>query len=36
MQLIGPAFAESTLFQAAFAFEQNTDFHSLKPALEVK
>ncbi len=36
MQLIGPAFAESILFKAAFAFEQNTEFHSLRPALEVK
>lgn len=36
MQLIGPAFGESTLFKAAFAFEQNTDFHTFRPALEVK
>lgn len=36
MQLIAPAFAESILFKAAFAFEQNTDFHSLRPALEVR
>lgn len=36
MQLIGPAFGESILFKAAFAFEQNTDFHTFRPALEVK
>jgi aspartyl-tRNA(Asn)/glutamyl-tRNA(Gln) amidotransferase subunit A len=36
MQLIGPAFDESTIFKAAFAFEQNTDFHTFRPALEVK
>ena len=36
MQLIAPAFAESILLKAAFAFEQNNDFHSLRPALEVK
>jgi aspartyl-tRNA(Asn)/glutamyl-tRNA(Gln) amidotransferase subunit A len=36
MQLIGPAFAESKLIKAAFAYEQNTDFHLLRPALEVK
>jgi aspartyl-tRNA(Asn)/glutamyl-tRNA(Gln) amidotransferase subunit A len=36
MQLIGPAFDESTLFKAAFAFEQNTDFHTFRPALGVK
>lgn len=36
MQLIGPAFAEGTLFKAAYAFEQNTDFHTFRPALEVK
>lgn len=36
MQLIAPAFDESTLFKAAFAFEQNTDFHTFRPALGVK
>ncbi|HWQ76550.1 MAG TPA: Asp-tRNA(Asn)/Glu-tRNA(Gln) amidotransferase subunit GatA [Syntrophomonas sp.] len=36
MQLIGPAFEEGKLLKAAFAFEQKTDFHSCKAALEVK
>ncbi len=36
MQLIGKAFDESTLFKAAFAFEQNTDFHTFRPDLGVK
>ena len=36
MQLISKAFDESTLFKAAFAFEQNTDFNTFRPALEVK
>ena len=36
MQLISMAFDESTLFKAAFAFEQNTDFNTFRPALEVK
>ena len=36
MQLIGKAFDESTLFKAAFAFEQNTDYHTFRPVLGVK
>jgi aspartyl-tRNA(Asn)/glutamyl-tRNA(Gln) amidotransferase subunit A len=36
MQLIGKAFDEGTLLQAAYAFEQNTDFHTKKPELGVK
>ena len=33
MQLIGRAFSESTLLRAAFAFEQNTDVHTVRPSL---
>lgn len=36
MQLIGQAFNEGVLFKAAYAFEQNTDFHTFRPALGVK
>ncbi|MEQ8236438.1 MAG: Asp-tRNA(Asn)/Glu-tRNA(Gln) amidotransferase subunit GatA [Syntrophomonadaceae bacterium] len=36
MQLIGKAFDEATLYKAAYAFEQNTDYHTCKPALGVK
>ncbi len=36
MQLIGKAFDEGTLYKAAYAFEQNTDYHNLKPELGVK
>jgi len=36
MQLIGRAFDEGTLFKAAYAFEQNTGFHTMKPTLGVK
>lgn len=36
MQLIGKAFDEATLYKAAYAFEQNTDFHTMRPALGVK
>lgn len=36
MQLIGKAFDEGQLFRAAYAFEQNTDYHKVKPALGVK
>ena len=36
MQLIGKAFDEATLFKAAYAFEQNTAYHTMKPALGVK
>ncbi len=31
LQLIGKAFDEGTLIQAAYAFEQNTDYHKVKP-----
>lgn len=31
MQLIGKAFDEGTLFQAAYTFEQNTDYHLKRP-----
>lgn len=31
MQLIGKAFDEGTLFQAAYTFELNTDYHIKKP-----
>ncbi|USS88501.1 Asp-tRNA(Asn)/Glu-tRNA(Gln) amidotransferase subunit GatA [Fructilactobacillus hinvesii] len=33
MQLIGKPFAESTIYQAGHAFEQNTDFHKQTPQL---
>ena len=36
MQLIGKAFDEATLYKAAYAFEQNTDYHTMKPNLGVK
>ena len=36
MQLIGKAFDEATLYKAAYAFEQNTDFHTMRPTLGVK
>ncbi len=35
MQLIGKAFDETTLFKAAYAFEQNTDYHKARPDLGV-
>lgn len=35
MQLIGRPFDESTLFKAAYAFEQNTAHHKARPNLEV-
>ncbi len=31
LQLLGPPFAESEIFRAAYAFEQATDFHCRKP-----
>jgi len=31
LQLLGPPFAESEIFRAAYAFEQATDFHRRKP-----
>ena len=33
LQIIGPAFAEETILRAAYTFEQNTDWHKRKPAL---
>jgi len=33
LQLMGPAFGEAALLQAAYAFEQATDFHQRKPRL---
>ncbi len=36
MQIIGKPFAEGSIIQAAYAFEQNTDYHRQKPVLGVK
>jgi len=33
MQLMGPHFREDLLFQAAYAYQQVTDYHAQKPAL---
>lgn len=33
VQLIGKAFNEMTLIRAAYAFEQNTDYHTIRPTL---
>lgn len=33
LQLMGKAFDEGTLLRAAYAFEQNTDYHKAKPKL---
>ncbi len=33
VQLIGKAFSEPTLLKAAYTFEQNTNFHTVKPNL---
>lgn len=33
MQIIGKAFDEATVLRAAHAFEQNTDYHKLRPSL---
>jgi aspartyl-tRNA(Asn)/glutamyl-tRNA(Gln) amidotransferase subunit A len=33
LQIIGKAFDEETVLRAAFAFEQNTDWHKQKPSL---
>jgi len=30
---MGKAFAEETILRAAYTFEQNTDWHKRKPAL---
>ena len=35
MQLVGKAFDESTLFRIAYAYEQHTEWHTRRPALEV-
>jgi aspartyl-tRNA(Asn)/glutamyl-tRNA(Gln) amidotransferase subunit A len=34
VQLIGKPFAEETLLQAAYAYEQATPWHTRKPPLE--
>jgi aspartyl-tRNA(Asn)/glutamyl-tRNA(Gln) amidotransferase subunit A len=36
MQLIAKAFNEGAIFKAAYAYEQNTDYHNCKPVLGVK
>ncbi|MGE5416190.1 MAG: Asp-tRNA(Asn)/Glu-tRNA(Gln) amidotransferase subunit GatA [Acidobacteriota bacterium] len=36
LQLMGKPFSEGTLLQAAYAFEQATDFHNQRPGLEVR
>ena len=33
LQLMGKAFAEGMLYRVAYTFEQNTEFHKLKPSL---
>ncbi len=33
LQLMGKAFAEGMLYRVAYTFEQNTDFHKVKPRL---
>ncbi|MCC6485251.1 MAG: Asp-tRNA(Asn)/Glu-tRNA(Gln) amidotransferase subunit GatA [Armatimonadetes bacterium] len=33
MQLIAPAFAEERIFQAAYTFEQATDYHKARPSI---
>jgi len=33
MQLMARAFAEETIFRAAYTFEQSTDYHTARPAL---
>ncbi len=35
MQLLAKPFAESTLLQVAYAFEQNTDYHKQRPQVTV-
>jgi aspartyl-tRNA(Asn)/glutamyl-tRNA(Gln) amidotransferase subunit A len=34
LQFLGKPFDESILFQIAYAFEQNTDFHKKRPEFE--
>lgn len=36
LQIIGKPFDEVTILRVAYTFEQNTDYHRAKPALEVK
>ncbi len=36
MQIIGKAFDEATIYKAAYAYEQSTNFHTMKPALGVE
>lgn len=36
LQMIGRPFAEGTLLQAAYAYEQSTDWHRQKPGLDVR
>lgn len=36
MQIIGRAFDEGTILKAAYAFEQQNDYHTLRPALGVR
>ncbi|MGI6412705.1 MAG: Asp-tRNA(Asn)/Glu-tRNA(Gln) amidotransferase subunit GatA [Syntrophomonadaceae bacterium] len=36
MQIIGRPFDEGTILKAAYTFEQNTDYHTIKPALGVE
>lgn len=36
MQLMGKPFAEGTLYRIAYTFEQNTNYHTLKPKLAVE
>lgn len=33
LQLMGKPFAEGTLYRVAYTFEQNTEFHKMRPAL---
>jgi len=36
MQIVARPFAEGTIFKAAYAFEQTTDYHKTRPDLGVK
>jgi len=35
LQIIGKPFDESTILQTAYTFEQNTDFHKMRPVLDL-
>ena len=35
MQLVAQPFDEGTIFKAAYAFEQTTDYHKARPTLGV-